>query len=98
MPLRRAPLHDQLTGEQPEAGQIILGVSENRQVPVVVDDLFPFSATAKIAVNLHTAGGKDGKLDLRHGPLLPQPPAGGQRKTEGNLVSFSFRRALRLTG
>jgi hypothetical protein len=65
-------------------------MSENRQVSVVVDNLVTFSSAGQNSVNLHTAGVKDWKLDLRHGPLLFQTIDGRQKNTGSKSVSFSF--------
>jgi len=76
VPLRRAALHDQLTGEQTKTGQVTLGVREDRQMPIVIDDLIAFAPARQIAIELDAAVGENRKLDLGHAQLLI---ANGQR-------------------
>jgi hypothetical protein len=46
LPLRSAALHDQLAGEQPETGHILLPVHEHRQVAIVVNHATLFAAVS----------------------------------------------------
>src|SRR5271165_6168137 len=71
--LRRAALHDELTGEKPEAGQIAFRMGKDRQVPIEINHLLAFHPTGKLTIDLHTASRKNGKLHLWH-PLLLCPP------------------------
>src|SRR5206468_363968 len=92
--LCRTSLDDQLARKKPETGQIVLGMSEDRQVSVVVDNLVPFPSAGQIAVDFYTAGGKYRKLHLGHGHFLSPTTSGDQPETK-KLVSFPFRRAPR---
>jgi hypothetical protein len=44
--LRRAALHDELTGKKPEAGQITLSMGKDRQVTIEINHLLPFYPTS----------------------------------------------------
>jgi hypothetical protein len=89
--LRRAALHDQLAGEQPETRQITLGMGEDRKMAVVVDDLITFAPAGQISIDFHAARRKDRKLHLWHGRFLSPMRLRRQSENPSFLVSFSFR-------
>src|ERR1700716_234649 len=46
--LRRAALHDELTGEKPKARQIAFGMGKDRQVAIEINDLLALDPTSNL--------------------------------------------------